>query len=127
MLILEHDNRFKRRQGKESDFQIEAMKIINMKTSKAFHVKNEGIQGKKGIIYGAKMKAAGIKSGVSDILCIERRNGYNGLAIELKCGYNSPSDNQLEFLAGCFDEGWCCAVVWCVEKYVQVVEHYFRK
>lgn len=126
MLILEHDNRFKRRIGRESDFQEEAMKIIGMKTKKAFHVKNEGVSGKKGIIYGAKMKKAGVRGGVADIICVERRNGFNGLAIELKCGYNTPSDAQVQFLADCYDEGWCCAVVWCVEKFVQVVEYYFR-
>lgn len=129
MLILEHDNNFKRYNGKESDFQISAMKLLSHYTDKAFHVKNEGIKSCGGgqWHYGKKKKAEGVKEGVSDIICLKRCNGYNGLAIELKSKYNTLSDSQIKFLCDAYDEGWFACAVWSLDKFEQILKQYFKK
>lgn len=46
----------------------------------------------------AKMRAEGVRPGVSDYLALVPRRGYHGLAIELKSATGTASEEQREFI-----------------------------
>lgn len=53
---------------------------------------------KRSRITGAQMKAEGLKPGVSDIHLPSPVGGYCGLWIEMKYGYNNPTQEQKEWI-----------------------------
>ena len=59
-----------------------------------FAVPNGGHRSKA---QAGKLKAEGVKSGVSDILLLAPSRGYNFLCIEMKQGKNKQSASQCEF------------------------------
>lgn len=75
------------------------------------HTPNEG---KRNVINGARLKAAGMKRGCPDILIFDRPpdSDYVGVAIELKRQKGGRlSDEQREWLDALSDRGWlarCC-------------------
>ena len=80
-----------------------------------FHIPNGG---KRSKIAGAKLKAEGVRKGVSDYLLPvampiygEVLKMYHGLWIELKVKGNYPEPDQHEFMNDMRDEGY--AVYWC--------------
>lgn len=81
--------------GKEDDFQKTLAKYLDFLGVVWFHSPNEI---RASVQYLRKRKAMGVKSGVPDVLILEPKNGFNGLAIELKVNYNKPSESQLEWL-----------------------------
>lgn len=73
-----------------------------------YHVPNGGSRHKA---EAARLKAAGVKSGVPDICLPVPRAGYHGLYIELKRqkgGRISPE--QTEWIAALIKQGYCAAV-----------------
>lgn len=54
----------------------------------------------------------GLKKGVPDLFLPVARHGYHGLYIELKCGANKPSREQLRWLDLLRGEGYRCMVIW---------------
>lgn len=46
----------------------------------------------------ARLKAEGVKAGVSDLLLPLRRDGFAGLWLELKAPKNKPTDSQYQWL-----------------------------
>lgn len=81
--------------GKEDDFQKSLAKYLDFLGVVWFHSPNEI---RASVQYLRKRKAMGVKSGVPDILILQPNGTFNGLAIELKSGYNKPSETQLEWL-----------------------------
>lgn len=115
--------KFKKYEGKEDDFQRAFAKYLDMKGVIYIHPPNGG---SRNIIEATKLKKMGVKSGVPDILIFNRKKGYSGLAIELKVGYNKPSDNQLEFMKQLDEEGWLCIVSYSLDECIEVVDSYLR-
>jgi VRR-NUC domain len=72
-----------------------------------FHVPNGG---HRHPAVAAKMKAAGVKRGVPDLLFPISFQGYHGLAIEMKSGYNRTTKEQLVWLDVLAEQGWKTAV-----------------
>ncbi|HJV52835.1 MAG TPA: VRR-NUC domain-containing protein [Noviherbaspirillum sp.] len=68
------------------------------------HSSLNGVKLTKG--QAGKAKAAGMLSGVPDLLLPVRRGPYAGLAIEMKYGRNKPTDEQEWFLGRLREEGW---------------------
>lgn len=68
-----------------------------------FHVPNGG---SRNIREAVKFKAMGVKAGVPDILLPVPRQGYNGLAIELKSGKNKPTEHQLRWIEFLKEQHW---------------------
>lgn len=81
--------------GKEDDFQKTLARYLDALGVVWFHSPNEI---RASVQYLRKRKSMGVKSGVPDILILEPKNGFNGFAIELKVGYNKPSESQLQWL-----------------------------
>lgn len=54
--------------------------------------------GKRDVREAARLKAEGVKAGVSDLLLPLRRDGFFGLWLELKAPGNTPTEKQHEWL-----------------------------
>lgn len=67
--------------------------------------------GERNAIVAGKMKAEGVRAGVSDILLPVARRGYHGFFIEMKKPGGRESDKQIEFGADVTEQGYlytCC-------------------
>jgi hypothetical protein len=76
--------------------------------------------------YLKKRKAMGVKSGVPDIIVFTPNKKYIGLAIELKVGYNKPTDNQLKWLDDLKKIGYYTLVSYSLEEVIDIVEAYIK-
>jgi len=112
---------FKKYDGKEDDFQKAVAKYLDVKGVLYFHPPNGGT---RNVIEATKLKKMGVKSGVPDILIFNRRKDWSGLAIELKVGYNKPSENQLEFMKMLSGEGWMCVVSYSLDEVIELIDSY---
>lgn len=119
-------NNFERFLGKEDKLQNAVMSYINLQHPKVLtiHVPNEG---RRTPFERFKFKYLGGKSGIPDILCFENRGGFSGLAIELKVGYNKPTESQLECLKMLENGNW--SAHWCnsFDKAKEIIDNYFDK
>ena len=61
-----------------------------------FHVPNGGHRNKP---VAARLRREGVKAGIPDIFLLVPRNGYHGLAIEMKARGKKPTKAQDEWLA----------------------------
>lgn len=102
----------------EADLQREVFQWIDARlrpicplAAYIFHVPNGGYRNKRTLRH-----LVGVKSGVPDILWIAKTPRYNGLAVELKHGYNKASQNQRDWLAELERQGWRVATVWTLEE-----------
>lgn len=96
-----------------------------------FHVPNGGARGQvirgKFVVNKAavgKLKAEGVKKGVSDYVLPAARGGYFGLFLELKAGKNYPQPEQREFLADMREAGYRAEWARGWEACVEVIEEY---
>ena len=71
------------------------------------HIPNGGQRSKA---TAARLKAAGVKSGVPDLCLPYPCGGYHGLYIELKVGRNKPSASQNAWLDYLDGAGYCVRV-----------------
>lgn len=83
-----------------------------------YAVNNQGVGD---ALYGARKKAEGIKSGVSDMCLPVKRANFCGLYIELKIGKNQPSSNQVEFLNFVAEQGYAGYVCWGWEQAIETI------
>jgi hypothetical protein len=74
-----------------------------------------------------KAKAAGMLSGVPDLLLPVRRGPHSGLAIEMKWGRNKPTAEQEWFLSRLREEGWKTDVCWTWEEAREAIVHYLTQ
>lgn len=76
---------------------------------------------------GARLKAAGVKAGVPDVLVFEPlpyEDGF-GVAIELKAGENQPTPAQREWLADLEARGWRCHVCRTLDEVHRLLLEYY--
>ena len=64
----------------------------------------------------ARLKAEGVKPGVSDICLPVARGGYHGLFAECKVGKNRLRKNQADFLESMGRQGYFTAVWWTFDQ-----------
>lgn len=98
-------NPFTKYLSKEDHLQRAVMNFIETKYPKVFaiHVPNEG---RRSPFERYKFKYLGGVSGVPDILIFQKNDFKCGLAIELKAGYNKPTDNQKKCLKRLENANW---------------------
>jgi hypothetical protein len=116
-------NPFEKYLSKEDKLQHSIMNYLSFEYPSvyAIHVANEG---KRSPFERFKFKYLGGKAGVPDIL-IFRSNGIrNGLAIELKVGYNKPTDSQKESLEKLRKENWECHWTNDYDKTIEIIDKY---
>lgn len=88
-----------------------------------YHVPNEG---KRSAIAGSRLKRAGLKPGVPDIVLPVARGGYIGLYIELKYGRNKTTDNQKKWLSDLRAQNHYTAVCYGWEQAKELIEAYIK-
>lgn len=113
----------KRYIGNENDFQITVARYLDSLGVLWCHVTNEGMIP---VHYRAKLKRKGLKNGVPDVLIFEPNKEYNGLAIELKAGYNKPSEYQIEWLDELRLKGWYATWSNSLDEVINIIENYLK-
>lgn len=73
-----------------------------------------------------RLKAEGLRSGVPDITLPVPIGTYHGFYLELKHGSNKPSPEQIEWLQGLRDLGYCTEVAWGWEEGIQKIQDYLE-
>lgn len=118
-------NPFAKYLGKEDVLQNQVMRYIGLKYPKALftHVANEG---KRTPFEQYKMKYLGTKPGIPDIMIFDPNETKNGLAIELKAGYNKPTENQKKWLKSLENKNWIA--VWSnnLDECIEIIDKYFN-
>lgn len=75
-------------------------------------------------VTAAKMKAAGVKPGVSDLFLAYPHQDKHGLWIELKVGKGKPSRDQLAWIDSMVEVDYLAMVVWGWKSVVDSVDAY---
>ncbi len=111
--------------GKEDIMQNKIMRFLDINYPGALytHVANEG---KRTPFEQFKMKFLGTKAGIPDILIFTSNKQYSGLAIELKTGYNKPTQNQQNWLGMLNDNNWLACWHNDYDKCISTIKTYFN-
>ena len=74
----------------------------------------------------ARALREGLKTGVPDIVLPCARRGFHGLYIELKVGYNKPTEKQKEYIEYLESEGYHATWAKGSEAAIQIIEWYLN-
>lgn len=88
-----------------------------------YHVANGGSRNKA---EAARLKAAGVKSGVPDLCLPIPRQQYHGLYIEMKANGGKPSPEQLAWIEALNQQGYAALVCRGAEVAIRYLEDYLR-
>ena len=72
-----------------------------------------------------RMKQAGYKKGIPDLLIFEPRNGYYGLAIEVKTAVGRASEHQKVWQEELKKRGWRAEICKGLDACIKVIDDYF--
>ena len=111
--------------GKEDILQHNVMKYLSIQYPTALftHIPNEG---KRTKFEQFKLKYLGTKAGVPDVMVFTPNQFKGGLAIELKAGYNKPTENQKLWLDMLKNANW--DVYWSnsFDECKEIIDKYFK-
>lgn len=88
-----------------------------------YHVPNEG---KRSAVTGSRFKQMGLRPGVPDIILPVARGGYIGLAVEMKYGKNTLTDNQRKWLGMLAGAGHKTAVCYSFDEAKKTIVDYLN-
>ena len=118
-------NPFEKYLSKEDRMQESVMKYLATKYSGSFvvHIPNEG---KRTRFEQFKLKKMGVVAGMPDVMIFDPRGGFSGLAIELKAGYNKPTENQKKCLRELENRNW--KVFWSksIDEVLEKIDNYMQ-
>lgn len=120
--IIKPSPDFKKYVGTEDSFQKAVARYLDTIGAFWFHCPNGG---SRNMLEASKLKSMGVKAGIPDCLVLDQRNGYSGLAIELKVGYNKPSGHQLSTFDKLISNNWMVAVTWSLHEAIEIIDHYY--
>jgi len=75
----------------------------------------------------AKAKRTGYVAGFPDLFIYESRNGYNGLALEIKAKGNYATPNQKKWIKMLNDRGYRAEICTGFTEAREVIDEYFKK
>ena len=81
---------------------------------------------KRDLVTGARLKKAGVKAGVCDIILPVARGGYHSLAIEMKTGKGQLSPVQRWWMAKLREQGWLAVVCRSADEAIAVITEYLN-
>jgi hypothetical protein len=113
---------FKKYVGTEDNFQKAVARYLDTLGAFWFHCPNGG---SRNAIEASKLKGMGVKAGIPDCLILDQQKGYSGLAIELKVGYNKPSDQQLSIFDKLVAANWLVLVSWSLDEVITIIDYYY--
>jgi hypothetical protein len=118
-------NPYEKYLSKEDKLQNQVMYYLKMKYPKALsiHVPNEG---KRSPFERFKFKYLGGVAGVPDVLVFSKNVNKCGLAIELKVGYNKPTENQKKVLEALKMANWEAQWVNTLDDATELIDNYFN-
>jgi len=73
-----------------------------------------------------RMKATGYQAGFPDLFIYEPRNGYHGLAIELKVKGNYASDKQKKIIKTLNDKGYKAEICTGLDEAIDTIDNYLN-
>jgi hypothetical protein len=118
-------NPYEKYLSKEDKMQRDVMTYVKMQYPNAFtvHIPNEGRRTK---FEQYKLKTLGVMAGMPDVMIFDPRGKYSGLAVELKAGYNKPTENQKKCLRELENRKW--RVLWSnsFDKVKEEIDNYFK-
>ena len=121
--IIKPNPAYKKYVGTEDNFQKAVARYLDTIGAFWFHCPNGG---SRNAIEASKLKGMGVKAGIPDCLILDQRKGYSGMAIELKVGYNKPSEHQLSIFDKLVDSGWLVVVSWSLDEVVTMIDWYYE-
>lgn len=121
--IIKPNPDFKKYVGTEDNFQKAVARYLDNIGAFWFHCPNGG---SRNAIEASKLKAMGVKAGIPDCLILDQRKGYSGMAIELKVGYNKPSEHQLSIFDKLVAAGWMVCVSWSLDEVIEMIDFYYE-
>ena len=72
-----------------------------------------------------RMKRAGYKKGIPDLLIFEPRKGFVGLALEVKTPTGRASDHQKEWQTRLREKGWKAEICKGLNDCIECIDEYF--
>jgi len=123
LIKLKGSDAYTKYKGNEDAFQKSVAKYLNAINAFWFHCPNGG---SRHALEALKLKDMGVKAGIPDCLILDQRNGYSGLAIELKVGYNKPSEQQLAIFDKLVERNWLVVVSWSLDEVIDIIDNYYN-
>ena len=108
----------KRSEAKEQEVVIE---YCNIKHIPVFAIPNGG---SRNVIEAANLKRQGVKAGVPDLMIPVAKHGYHGLFIEMKVGYNKPTEKQEKWINKLRDNGYKVKVCYGANDAINTIVSY---
>ena len=108
----------------EEQEQIAVVQWCDFKNIPVVHIPNEG---KRSVAYGSRLKRMGMRSGFPDLFIPLVRCGFHGFFIEMKVGYNKPTENQKRWLTALTKEGYACTVCYSADDAIKMIDAYINK
>ena len=82
--------------------------------------------GKRNIVVAKKLKAEGVKAGVSDLCMTVPRGEYHGLYIEMKAIGGRLSDAQSEWINRSKENDYAAFVCYGAKEAIEILEWYLK-
>ena len=73
-----------------------------------------------------KAKKSGYKKGFPDLFLYEPRGEFHGLAIELKVGYNKPTNEQQIWINNLKIRGYCAETCKGIDEAIELIDKYLK-
>jgi len=110
--------------GKETDFQMSAIRYLDMNGILRNHCPNE-MKAQK-LHYYAKRKRMGVSKGFPDVSVYHPTSIYHGLFIELKVHPNKVKkyDNQFNWIENLIKVGYFACWTNSMDEYMKIVDDY---
>ena len=105
----------------ETEEQIAVADYLNLLGLCFAHIPNEG---KRTPVAAAILKRMGMKPGFPDLLILEPRGKYHGLAIEMKSLKGRASADQKDWLKRLHEKGYATALCYGADAAIQVINKY---
>lgn len=108
----------------EIDEQINVVTWCRMQGIRIIHIPNEG---KRSQYVGRQLVAAGLAKGFPDLFIPIPKGGFHGMAIEMKFGKNTLTEEQRDWLRFLKDQGYAVHVSYSFEDARHKITQYMQQ
>ncbi len=122
---------YKLYEGLEDNFQISVANLLNLSGMLWHHAAGErktkistDRNGRRYTVQGGMLKRKGVKAGAPDVIIMEPKGDYHGMAVELKARTNKMTDEQYEFLSRLNQNGYFTFPCWSLDEFIYYLDLY---